>query len=320
VAGGGREAFLRFTDLKLRTAATITATINNGSLQRNLTLLVLLAILAGSAPYLARGAAVMPVAMGATPANAAIVAVWAIGVAAALGATIAFRRRLVALVLLGAVGLVVSLAFVFLSAPDLALTQLLVEMATIILMMLALRWLPADSAVEPGRWRKARDAVLALAGGTGLAALAYALMTRPFDSIAGYFLDTAVGQGGGANVVNVILVDYRGFDTLGEITVLGIAGVVIHALLAAHEPPPAAAGSAGAPSLFLALVARLLLPLTALLSIYLFLRGHNAPGGGFIAQRAGPRAWPDRLGLAGRRGYGSGERRGRRAVPDEYAR
>jgi multicomponent K+:H+ antiporter subunit A len=93
-----------------------------------------------------------------------------------------------------------------------------------------------------------------------------------------------VAEGGGANVVNVILVDYRGYDTMGEITVLGIAGVVIYALLAGFVPaqrprPP----SAEPRSRFLPLVARLLLPLAVLVSLYLFLRGHNAPGGGFIA-------------------------------------
>ncbi len=91
-------------------------------------------------------------------------------------------------------------------------------------------------------------------------------------------------EGGGANVVNVILVDYRGYDTMGEIAVLGIAGVVIHALLAGFAParrpmPP----SAEPRSQFLPLVARLLLPLAVLVSIHLFLRGHNEPGGGFIA-------------------------------------
>jgi len=179
---------------------------------------------------------------------------------------------------------VVSLTFVYFSAPDLALTQLLVEMVTIILMMLALHWLPAESRREPGQLRQARDLLLAIGAGTGIAALSYALLTRGFDSISPYFLRTAVGEGGGANVVNVILVDYRGFDTMGEITVLGLAGVVICALLAGFVPAPRPGPpSTGPRSRFLPLVARLLLPLAVLVSVYLFLRGHNAPGGGFIA-------------------------------------
>ncbi|MGE5338220.1 MAG: monovalent cation/H+ antiporter subunit A [Gemmatimonadota bacterium] len=283
IASGGREAFLRFTDVKVRIARTVTATIQNGSLQRYLMLLVLLAILAGSAPYLRTGIG-GAVKGAATPANAAAVALWAIGVAATLGAVVAFRQRLVALVLLGAVGLVVSLAFVYLSAPDLALTQLLVEMVTIILMMLALKWLPAESPPEPRRLRRLRDAALAIAAGIGIAALSYALIARPSDPISPYFLANAVGEGGGANVVNVILVDFRGYDTFGEITVLGIAGVVIFALLAGYVPVGRSdEARAGSRSPFLALVAQLLLPLAAVVSIHLFLRGHGAPGGGFIA-------------------------------------
>jgi multicomponent K+:H+ antiporter subunit A len=126
--------------------------------------------------------------------------------------------------------------------------------------------------------------MIAVGGGAGIGAFAHALITRPFDSISAYFLETTTEQGGGANAVNVIIVDYRGYDTLGEITVLGIAAIVIHALLADATPLAQDASRAHrAHSLFLALASRLLLPLAALVSIYLYLRGHNAPGGGFIA-------------------------------------
>jgi multicomponent K+:H+ antiporter subunit A len=280
-ASGGREAFARFTEGKVRLARVLTSTIRSGSLQRYLMLLVLLAIGAGAAPYVEGGFGRAP-AFAATSANAAAMAVWAIGVAATIATVVAFRRRLVALVLLGAVGLVVSLAFAYLSAPDLALTQLLVEMVTLILMMLALKWLPAESAPEPGTARQWRDGAIAAAGGLGIAALTYALITRPFDSISSYFLETTVEQGGGANAVNVIIVDYRGYDTLGEITVLAIAGIVIYALLADFTPSAKVARPASQ-SLLLALAARLLLPFAVLVSIYFYLRGHNAPGGGFIA-------------------------------------
>jgi multicomponent K+:H+ antiporter subunit A len=112
------------------------------------------------------------------------------------------------------------------------------------------------------------------------------VLGRPFDSISPYFLAQTVPQGGGANAVNVIIVDFRGFDTLGEITVMGIAALIIHALLADWRPadgralPPRPSDSH---PLMLALISRLLLPLAAMVSVYLFLRGHNLPGGGFIA-------------------------------------
>ncbi len=283
IRSGGREAFNVFTDLKLRTAHFVTETIENGNLQRYLFLLVAVALLAGLAPHLGKETGASALAAGA-PLTFGVVAVWLVGMASAIGTAVGYRRRLLALVMLGAVGLVVSLTFVYLSAPDLALTQLLVEMVTIILMMLALNWLPAESPRERSPVRNVRDLLLAIGAGSGVAALSYALLTRSFDSISPYFLRTAVPEGGGANVVNVILVDFRGYDTMGEITVLGIAGVVIYALLAGFVPPPRPPARVTGPrSLFLALIARLLLPLAVLVSLYLFLRGHNEPGGGFIA-------------------------------------
>jgi multicomponent K+:H+ antiporter subunit A len=164
---------------------------------------------------------------------------------------------------------------------------LLVEVATIILMMLALRWLPAASPPEAGRravLRRRRDALVALAAGGGVAALVWAVLGLPFDPISPYYLQTTQALGGGANTVNVILVDYRGFDTLGEITVLAVAGLIIHALLSGWQPSGVAAAPAppGAP-LMLSLIVPLLLPLMVLVAAFLFLRGHNLPGGGFIA-------------------------------------
>src|SRR5690606_38523791 len=119
--------------------------------------------------------------------------------------------------------------FMWFSAPDLALTQLVVEVVTTILFLLGLRWLPLRLRyVGPplkliDRGRRARDFALAVAAGSGLAALSYAMLTRPTpESIAPFVLARALPEGGGANVVNVMLVDFRGFDTLGEITVLGV--------------------------------------------------------------------------------------------------
>ncbi|MGE0312246.1 MAG: monovalent cation/H+ antiporter subunit A [Lautropia sp.] len=283
-----------------------TRQLQKDQLQRYLLVLLLVALAAGAlpfvgdtpAPFSAAAARSTDAAAAAAPGPATtfgFVVIWLVGVAAIV-ATVRFHaNRLLALLLIGAVGLVVSLAFVYLSAPDLALTQLLVELATIALMMLALRWLPpeSDRATRGSAVRRGRDALLALAVGAGVAGLTWAVLSMPLAPISTYFLETAKSLGGGSNVVNVILVDYRGYDTLGEITVLGIAALVIDALLAPRHgssPPgmPAAhpvapiGPSAGHP-LMLALVARLLLPLAAMVSIYLFLRGHNLPGGGFIA-------------------------------------
>ncbi|RPH64135.1 MAG: monovalent cation/H+ antiporter subunit A, partial [Burkholderiales bacterium] len=289
---GGRELFLSLIGMLVSSARGLTWSLQNGSLQRYLTLLVVFALAAGVLPYLQAGSFGWPSgpadAGASLPVDAATAVVWAIGVAASLATVIAFRQRLLALIPLGTVGLTMCLAFVHFSAPDLALTQILVEMVTIILMMLALNWLPQESPPERSRLRRWRDAAIASAAGLGVAAIAFAVLDRPTQSISPYFLETAVPEGGGSNAVNVILVDYRGFDTLGEITVLGIAGVAIHALLAGFMPAPRvrdpdAAAESDIHPLMLAVVSRLLLPLAALVSAYLFLRGHNLPGGGFIA-------------------------------------
>ncbi len=285
---GGRDAFFSAVAGLVQASRVVTTTLQNGSLQRYLTLLLIVAIAAGSWPFVQAGfQTVAPVTMlPTTPVNFAFATVWLIGAAAAAGTVIVYRHRLLALLMLGVVGLVVSLLFVYLSAPDLALTQLLVEVVTIMLMMLALHWLPAQSPPEESAFRKWRDGLIAAIAGLGVTAIVYQVLTRPFDSISPYFLETTKPLGGGTNAVNVIIVDYRGFDTLGEITVLGIAAIIIFALLAGFKPaarPAAPASQRDAHPLLLALVSRLLLPLAVLVSLYLFFRGHNAPGGGFIA-------------------------------------
>jgi multicomponent K+:H+ antiporter subunit A len=284
---GGRELFADAQRRGLGRASRTTVRLQSGRLQRYLKGLVLFALAAGALPFIAGGVQPGPSIAAGAPAFG-FGALWAVGIAATLATVWLHRQRLQALLMLGAVGLVVSLAFVHFSAPDLALTQLLVEMATILLMMLALHWLPEHSAAgaDDSAWRRGRDALIALAAGAGVASLAWMVLGRPFESISPYFLQHSVALGGGANAVNVIIVDFRGFDTLGEITVMAVAALVIHALLADWQPtdtgarPPRPADSH---PLMLALVSRLLLPLAAMVSAYLFLRGHNLPGGGFAA-------------------------------------
>ncbi|HEY0333412.1 MAG TPA: monovalent cation/H+ antiporter subunit A [Stenotrophomonas sp.] len=262
---------LRFTDL-----------IANGSLQRMLLMLVLAAVLVGAAPFLGGGD--LPAWPAPQPMPLLGWALWLLLVACALAALFLYRQRLLAVLVLGGTGLAVSLAFVFLSAPDLALTQLLVEMVTLTLMLLAMNYLPGTSTGEPRRWRRWRDASLAIVAGAGAAALTYTLMTSPSRTMAGEVLARSLPEAYGRNVVNVILVDFRGFDTFGEITVFAIAGLVVHALLrrARMAPEKVMPG----PPIRLPVpadLAQIMFPLTLVVSIFLFLRGHNAPGGGFVA-------------------------------------
>jgi multicomponent K+:H+ antiporter subunit A len=199
------------------------------------------------------------------------------------------RQRFVALVMIGAVGLIVSLIFVKFSAPDLALTQLSVEVVTVILLLLALYFLPQHTPSESHVGRRMRDGVVAILAGLGVGGLTWAVLTRPYSTIADYFIENSVPGGGGSNVVNVILVDFRGFDTLGEITVLALAGLAIYAMMENMRLQGRDVDDAGRnwnwdrhPAIMASLT-RLLLPLALLVSVYILLRGHNMPGGGFIA-------------------------------------
>jgi multicomponent K+:H+ antiporter subunit A len=199
------------------------------------------------------------------------------------------RRRFNALVFTSLIGLIVALCFVRFSAPDLALTQLAVEVVTIVLMLLALHYLPPISPAEDRMPRIARDAALALTAGLGLGTASYAMLTSPFETISGFYLGQAVPGAGGRNAVNVILVDFRAFDTLGEISVLAMVGLAARALLdplVLEGPSRDAEGrpwSAERHPLFLEMLMRPLLPLALMVSVYIFLRGHHLPGGGFIA-------------------------------------
>ncbi|MCF7221355.1 monovalent cation/H+ antiporter subunit A [Lysobacter sp. TLK-CK17T] len=277
----GRHLFRVNTRALLTNARRFTFHVTDGSLQRSLwwVLIALLAV-AGLPTLTALGAG----AGASQPMPALGWAVWLVAVAATVTTVFLHRKRLLALLVVGAVGLAVSLVFVLMSAPDLALTQLLVELVTIALMLLALNYLPQQSVRTDNNARRWRDGAIALVIGAGIGTLAYAMMTRPLDTVATELLARSLPEGYGRNVVNVILVDFRGFDTFGEITVFGIAGLVVHALLrrariAADEVVPGVADPLPMPSN----LSHLLFPLALAVSVYLFLRGHNAPGGGFIA-------------------------------------
>ena len=254
---------------------------------------------------------------GHPPPSPVFAALWLTGALCALAAAWQAKyHRLAALILAGGTGLCTALTFLWFSAPDLALTQLAVEFATTVLMLLGLRWLPQriedlrDARAEAPRTRVRRlsDGLIACLGGLGVAWLAFALMNRDFmDGTSTFFLENAQPLGGGSNVVNVMLVDFRGFDTFGEIVVLGVVAASIYALLRRFRPAPEAMDlplqqralpadlqtdllnprhtpdTAIGYLMVPAVMARLLLPFTALVAIDLFLRGHDQPGGGFVA-------------------------------------
>lgn len=246
--------------------------------------------------------------------NLPFLLVWLIGaICAVLAAWQAKFHRFASLVLLGGAGLATCITFVWLSAPDLAVTQLVVEVITTVLLLLGLRWLPKrwqdpfPQKVRPAIWaRRVRDLSMAGIGGGGVALLSYLVMTHPHKSkIGDYFLTHSYQMAGGRNVVNVILVDFRGFDTMGEISVLCIVALTVFALLRRFRPAP---DSIDAPaqqraqsafdesqpnreigdtlSDYLALpsvIIHWLFPVIIALAVFLLLRGHDLPGGGFPA-------------------------------------
>ncbi|MGE0874965.1 MAG: monovalent cation/H+ antiporter subunit A [Burkholderiales bacterium] len=280
----GRLLFTRAVDGLVAICRLITDRLENGSLQRYLALMIGFALVAGTAPFIGAGDVVLTGPQALMPANAFAWALWLVLVAAALGAVLVHRQRLAAVILVAVVGLAVSIAFVYLSAPDLALTQISVEVVATVLLLMALALLPATSEPESGAARRLRDAGLAAGAGLGVGLLAWAVMTRPLETVSWFFVDQSVPGGGGTNMVNVILVDFRGFDTLGEITVLAIAAIGVAALLDGLRVPRAAPRQAhDAYPLILATASNVMLPLTLMVSAYIFLRGHNDPGGGFIA-------------------------------------
>ena len=278
VAGGSRQ---------------LTDGLQNGSMPRALAALVLATVLAGAVAWHTGSAG--PVTRPMLPV-ATVPAIGWIMVLVATACMVAFHRnRLLALVLVAIVGLIVSGFFAYFSAPDLALTQISVEVVTVILMLLALNFLPRRTLTETNSTRRGWHAFVATLAGVGFGTLTYAMLRRDFafPSISGYMLDNSYKLGGGHNVVNVILVDFRGYDTFGEITVLGIAALAIFALTQTllqgksartlrnwvHDAPQAGDRH----PLLMVVATRLLLPISLLVGIFIFLRGHNQPGGGFIA-------------------------------------
>ena len=276
----------------VKLARAVTLAVHNGSLQRQLALVFVAALALG-----VWAIAGNPIAAGARPTIPAppfAITLWLILIAAVLAVCVVQAQRFLSLIYISVIGVVVSIAFVYLSAPDLALTQISVEVVTILLLLLALNLLPKRPPALSSTVLRLRDGGIAVAGGGAIAFAAYQVMTRaPNDPISAFHWANAKSGGGGTNVVNVTLVDFRAFDTFGEIIVLGIAALAIFALL-----QPAARGASGMrlrewvpdmprspeyhPMMF-AVATRLLLPLASIIGVYIFLRGHNMPGGGFIA-------------------------------------
>ena len=304
----GKRAFDIVMVAIIRMCDRLIRAISSRRLQIQLLLIVTVAFAAAFIPLWGQG---WPRGtQSLTPLNPVFAVLWLVGGACAIGAANQAKyHRLAALIMVGGAGLVTCLTFAWFSAPDLALTQIAVEVVTTVLLLLGLRWMPRRLEIDDvrrntlrARARRARDIVIAATVGSGVAILAYAVLTRPpVEVLAPYFVERALSEGGGRNVVNVILVDFRSFDTFGEITVIAVVAITVYALLRRFRPAPesreqpraqredaareALEGGDGLPAGYLripATIGRMLLPMAGLISLYFLLRGHNAPGGGFV--------------------------------------
>ena len=231
-------------------------------------------------------------------------------IAPALAATV-LRNRLAAVLMVGLTGYGMAMIFALHGAPDLALTQFLVETLILVVFVLVLRKLPANAPRWPevhrafAAVRGARVTVSVLVGATVALMGAYAINARTAAPISEAMPDAAYDRGGGKNVVNVLLVDIRAWDTLGEVSVLLVAATGVASLVFRNRRFGAALRVADAPdelfrgdtrvtrlrgtgltdtmtrSLVLEITTRLVFPTVMVLSLYFFFAGHNNPGGGF---------------------------------------
>ncbi len=277
------ESFLKHLLLSSRKFRRFT---ENGKLQSYLLWILIFTVVLVTIPFWLQGMGTGRRELVHAPAIAIVL--WLLLFSACWMMLWFHHERIKAVLISGAVGLVVTLVFICFSAPDLALTQITVDVVTTVLLLMSLSLLPQLTPYESSVSRRWRDALIAIIAGLGIAWISWLIMTRDHNSISWFFMQQSIPLGGGTNVVNVILVDFRGFDTFGEITVLGIAAIgtlcmmdgmrahgttTTQGLTYRFNPSP----------LMFRITSSWILPLALVVSLYIFLRGHNLPGGGFIA-------------------------------------
>jgi multicomponent Na+:H+ antiporter subunit A len=198
-------------------------------------------------------------------------------------AAAAARTTMAAVLALGVVGYGVAMTFLLYGAPDLAMTQFSVETLTVIIYVLVFSHFRDLGALSPPLVR-IRDVVIGAANGIVIGTLVLSVSTTETAArLREYFVEFGPTLGHGRNIVNVILVDFRGFDTMGEITVLATAAIGVRALLRIAVPERVSTVPPESPmaSAIFQTGARYLMPLLLAFSVFLMLRGHNEPGGGF---------------------------------------
>jgi multicomponent Na+:H+ antiporter subunit A len=277
--------FDRTVSLTLRVADEVTGRLQSGSLPVYLMIILATVLAVPSAVLAVRGEAPSDLAGWDHPLQLVVVAVM---VVATVGAVIT-SHRLAAVLAVGAVGYGVAVLFVLQGAPDLALTQLLIETLVIVVFVLVLRHLPRRFSGGTTALPVAPRAVLALLVGVAAAAASLVAFTaRPPtqpSSVAQVALSEPEAHS--ANVVNAILVDFRAFDTMGEVSVVTVAALGVIGLVRAARRERVRTGTElpAVPlpsSPILDAAVRALFRTVLVFSMALVAVGHNAPGGGFI--------------------------------------
>ncbi|KQB86170.1 Na(+)/H(+) antiporter subunit A [Corynebacterium lowii] len=295
--GNANDAYDAVLDFFRRISLRLTASTQRGSLMVNLgiifvvlTLLPLTALIMGERNDIR-------MELWGTPWQAVLASII---VVMAIGATLT-HNRLSGVIMVGVTGYSLAMIFALHGAPDLALTQVLVETIVMVIFMLVLRKLPAHTEWRGNPKGNRNRAWLSIAVGLSITIISlFAINARQETSIAQYIPDLAYEIGHGANAVNVLLVDIRAWDTLGEISVLVIAATGVASLIygtrsfarASRRPTLGAVGrrwlsaeidseKAQNRSLMVDVITRVAFPSMIVLSMYFFFVGHNAPGGGF---------------------------------------
>ena len=275
----GYEALLRGVEAA---AASTAGRVQHGDLRRYLW--VVLAAAAGFVVWglAAAGAAPrLPASLGDLRLGPAVAAL--IGLAGGIAAARA-RSLLAAMIAVGLAGLVAALTFMMNGAPDLALTQFAVESLVVVLLTVALFVVPLRAPSTRTRRERTLDA--ALSAGFSVLLLVVLLdmgVAQPRTEISNFFAVHSYAEAFGRNVVNVILVDFRGFDTLGETAVIALSAIIAWSLLGPRPDEKRRSGIPRAQSAFiLTVTSPLFFWLLLGLSVVVLLRGHNEIGGGFV--------------------------------------
>jgi len=242
----GPVVFQWLVNATLRAGAIQTRVLQNGSLNTYIrtTMLGFLGLVLGLGAGRITGGLLMPTEEKPTFLGMTLVVMLMVsGVAATV-----FRYRLASVAALGVAGVASALIFVYYGAPDVAMTQFAIETLTVLIFVLVFHHLPQFTNYS-GKLRKAADwAISLLFGGVMGVLVMLAARTDMAPTVSGYFSDNAYPLAKGRNIVNVIIVDFRAADTLGELVVLGIAGVGVATLLSMRSRARVRRAEAGIPA------------------------------------------------------------------------